>query len=74
MHEYNAMQILKKKKIIKHQKKNGHKEDWDEAQGPYKKDSIWLSLLHPKLLRCNSCFGVIIHIRMIYNSRIVIKV
>ena len=37
MHECNAMQILiakKKKKKTKNSRKNGHKEFWDEAQGP----------------------------------------
>ena len=73
MHECNAMQILKQKET-KHQKKNGHKEYWNEVQGLCQKDSIRLNLLHPKLLRCNSGIGVIIHIRMICNSRISIKV
>ena len=31
-------------------KNNGHKEQSSEAQGPCQKDSIRLSLLHPKLL------------------------
>ena len=56
------------------QQKDGHKEKSDEAQGPCQKDSIRLSLLHPKLFRCNSSIGVIIHIRMVTNSRIGIKV
>ena len=72
-HECYAMQILKAQKRTKHQKKNGHKEYWDEAQGSCQKDSIRLSLLHPKLFRCNSGIGVIIHIRMTSNSRIGIK-
>ena len=55
-------------------KKNGHKGFWDEAQGPCQKDSIKLSLLHLKLLRCNSGFGVIIHIRIVSNSSIGIKI
>ena len=67
-----------KKKIIiikiKKAKKNGHKEQRDEAQGPYQKDSIRLSLLHPKPFRCNSNIGVIIHIRMMSNFRNGIKV
>ena len=34
----NIMQCKSlKKKIIKHQKKNGHKEYWDEAQAHIKK-------------------------------------
>ena len=73
MHECYAMQILKAQKRTKQQKKNGHKEYWDEAQGSCQKDSIRLSLLHPKLFRCNSGIGVIIHIRMTSNSRIGIK-
>ena len=71
MHECYEMQILKKKKKAK---KNGHEEYWDEVQEPCQKDSIRLSLLHPKLFRCNSCIGVIIHIRMMSNSRIGIRV
>ena len=54
--------------------KNGHKNYRDEAQEPCQKDSIRLNFLHPKLFRCNSCIGVIIHIRMMSNSRIGIKV
>ena len=33
MHECYAIQILKAKKKTNHQKKNGHKEYRDEAQG-----------------------------------------
>ena len=40
----------RKAKKIKATMKNGHKEQSDEAQGPCQKDSIKLSLLHPKLL------------------------
>ena len=36
MHECYVMQILKTKAKPKQQKKNGHKEYWDEAQGPWK--------------------------------------
>ena len=63
-----------KQKQKKKAQKNGHKEQRDEAQGSCQKDSIRLSLLHPKLFRCNSCIGVIIHIRRMSNSRIGIKV
>ena len=71
----NIMQCKsEKQKETKHQKKNGHKEYWDEAQGPCQKDLIRLGLLHAKLLRCNSGIGVIIHIRMMCNSKISIKV
>ena len=50
MHECYAMQILKAQKKTKQYEKNGHKEYWDETQGLCQKDSIRLSLLHPKLL------------------------
>ena len=36
MHECYVMQILKTKAKPKQQKKNGHKEYWDETQGPWK--------------------------------------
>ena len=55
-------------------KSNGQKEYSNEAQGPCQKDSIRLSLLHPKLLRCTMSIRVFIHMRMISNSRIGIKV
>ena len=73
MHECYAMQILKTKKT-KTTKKNGHKEQREEAQEPSQKDSIRSSILHPKLFRYNSYIGVIIHIRMMSNSNIGIKV
>ena len=63
-----------KNKDNKTTKKNGHKEQRDEAQGPCQKDLIRLSLLYPKIFRCNSCIEVIIHIRMMSNSKIGIKV
>ena len=64
MHECNAMQLLETK------------ENWksNEAQGPCQKDLVSLSLLHPKLFRCNTSIGVCIHIRVIFNSKIGIKV
>ena len=76
MHECNAMQILETKKK---KKKTKTKEQWsqrksNEAQGPCQKDSVSLSLLHPKLFRCISSIGVCIHIRVISNSKIGIKV
>ena len=73
MHECKAMQILKIyfKKI---KKKNGHKRFWDKAQGPYQKDSLRLSLLHPHLLRCKLRIGVLIQIGLMINSSIGIKV
>ena len=74
MHECNAMQILETKG-----KNTKTKEQWsqrksNEAQGPYQKDSISLSLLHPKIFRCTTSIGVCIHIRVIFNSKIGIKV
>ena len=75
MHECYAMQILETKKTKeKKTKSNGHKEQSNETQGPCQKDSIRLSLLRPKLFRCTSSIGVLIHLRMISNSRIGIKV
>ena len=75
MHECYAMQILEKKiKKAKTTKGNGHKEQSNEAQGPYQKDLIKPSFLHLKLFRYNFCIGVLIHIRMLSNSRIGIKV
>ena len=73
MHECYAIQILESKKT-KHQKENGHKEYWDEAPRQCQKDSIRMSILHPKPFRYNSNIGVIIHIRMMSNSKIGIKV
>ena len=73
MHECYEIQVLETKKT-KTAKKNGHKEWRDEAQGLCQENSIRSSLLHPKLFRCNFCIGVIIHIRMMSNSRIRIKV
>ena len=78
MHECYAMQLLetKEKKNTKNQrtKNNGHKEKSNKAQGPYQKDSIRSSLLHPKPFRCITSVGVYIHIRVISNSKIEIKV
>ena len=56
-----------------------NKEQWsqrksNETQGPCQKDSISLSLLHPKLFRCTLSIGVFIQIRVISNSKIGIKV
>ena len=77
MHECYAMQILEKKKQRKQKQQRGmvhHKEYSDEAQGPCQKDSIRSNFLHPKLYKCNFCIRVIIHIRMMSNSKIGIKV
>ena len=74
MHECNAMQILETKK-----KNTKTKEQWSqkrskEAQGSCQRDLVSLSLLHPKLFRCTTSIGVYIHIRVISNSKIGIKV
>ena len=74
MHECYAMQILEKQKTKTKPKNNGHKGQSNEAQGLRKKDSVSSSLLHPKPFRCTMSIGVLIHIRMITNSRIGIKV
>ena len=62
------------KKKNKKTKNNGHKGKGNEAQGPCQKDSIRSSFLHPKPFRCTTSIGVCIHIRVISNSRIEIKV
>ena len=64
----------RKQRKNKKPKSNGHKENSKEAQGPCQKDSIRLSLLHPKLFRCTTSIGVLIHMGMISNSKIRIKV
>ena len=55
-------------------KNNGHKGKSNEAQGPCQKDSVSSSLLHPKPFRCTISIGVLIHMGMITNFRIGIKV
>ena len=73
MRECYDMQILEKK--IKNKKNNnGHKGYSNEAQGLCQKDSVRSSLLHPKLFRCTTSIGVLIHLRMISNSKIRVKV
>ena len=62
------------KKKIQKPKNNGHKGQSNEAQGQCQKDSISSSLLHPKSIRCTTGIGVRIHIRVISNFRIGIKV
>ena len=75
MHECYAMQIIEtKKKKTQNQRTKDHKEQSNEAQGPCQKDSISLSLLHPKPFRCIMSIGVPIHLGMITNSRIRKKV
>ena len=69
---WNANPSNKKKN--KKTKNNGHKGKNNEAQRPCQKDSIRLSLLHPKLFRCTTSIGVCIYIRVISNSKIGIKV
>ena len=72
MHECYAMKILeieKKKKQLTKVTKNSN-----EAQGPCQKDSIKLNLLHPKIFRCTTSIGVLIHMEIISNSKIGIKV
>ena len=77
MHECNAMQLLETKEKKTQKPKN--KEQWlqrknNEAQRPCQKGLVRLSLLHPKLFRCNCSIGVTIHIGMLSNSKIGIKV
>ena len=74
----NVMQCNSQTQKRKTQKPK-NKEQWsqrksNEAQGPCQKDSISLSLLHPKHFRCSTSIGVCIHIRVISNSKIGIKV
>ena len=64
----------RKQRKNKKPKNNGHKENSNEAQGPCQKDSIRSSLLHPKPFRCTTSIEVLIHIRVISNSRNGIKV
>ena len=66
--------IQKTKNKEQRTKNNGHKGKSNEAQGPCQKDSIRSSLLYPKPFRCSTSIGVCIHIRVISNSRIGIKV
>ena len=75
--EWNAWILCNanpRNKENKKPKNDGHNEYSNETQGPCQKDSIRLSLLHPKLFRCTSSIGVLIHMRMITNSKIGIKV
>ena len=72
MRECYAMQILDTEINKK------AKEQWSQRIAMKhkvpKKDSIRLSLLHPKLFRCTTSIGVLIHMGMITNSWIGIKV
>ena len=68
MHECNAMQILETK-----EKKTKTKEQWsqrksNEAQGPCQKDSVSLSLLHPKPFRCTTSIGVCIQLVTVWTN------
>ena len=69
-----CMNVVQCKSQRQKAKNNGHKGKSNEAEGPYQKDSIRSSLLHPKPFRCTMSIGVCIHIRVISNSRIGIKV
>ena len=74
----NEMQCNSQRQKRKTQKQR-NKEQWsqrksNEAQGPCQKDSVSLSLLYPKLCRCTTSIGVCIHIKVISNSKIGIKV
>ena len=68
------MQIQETKRKTQKPKNKGHKGNSKEAQGPCQKNSIRSSLLHPKPFRCTMSIGVCIHVRVISNSRIGIKV
>ena len=74
MHECYAMQILETQKTKQKQGTMVTKGRANEAQGPCQKDSVRSSLLHPKPFRCTTSIGVLIHLRMITNSKIGIKV
>ena len=73
MHECNAMQILKTKGN-QNSKRGMVTKNNEMKHKDCQKDSVGLSLLHLKPFRCNSNIGVIIHIRMMSNSKIGIKV
>ena len=74
----NVMQCNSQSQKEKHKnqriKNNSYKGKKNEAQEPCQKNSIRSSLLHPKPFRCTMSIGVCIHIRVISNSRIGIKV
>ena len=73
MHECKAMQLLEteeKNTKTKKQRTMVTKGKTNEVQGPSQKDSVRLSLLHPKPFRCTKSIGVCIHIRVIFNSKI----
>ena len=65
MHECYAMQILEKKQRKQKQQRGMVTKNREIKH----KDHVRMSLF-----RCNSCIGVNIHIRMLSNSRIGIKV
>ena len=52
MHECNAIQLLETKRKTQEPRIKEQWSQWksNEAQGPCQKDSVSLSLLHPKLL------------------------
>ena len=71
----NPRKHKKTKKQNKTKPKNhGHKGYSNEAQGSCQKNSVSSSLLYPKPFRCTMSIGVLIHMGMITNSRIGIKV
>ena len=74
MHEYYTMKIVETKRKTQKPKNNDYKGQGKEAQGPCQKDSISSSLLHPKSFKCTASIKVHIHIKVISNSRIGIKV
>ena len=74
MHECNVMQILETKRKNRKTKEQWSQMKSNEVQGPCQKDSVSLSLFHPKLFRCTTNIGVCIHSKMISNSKIGIKV
>ena len=74
-----CMNVMQCKSQRQKRKTPKTREQWsqrksNEAQGSCQKDSVSLSLLHPKLFRCTMSIGVCIHIRVISNSKIGIKV
>ena len=76
MHECNAIQLLETKRKTQEPRIKEQWSQWksNEAQGLCQKDLVSLSLLYPKLFRCITSIEVCIHIRVIFNSKIGIKV
>ena len=61
MYECNAMQLLetKEKNTKTKKQRQWSQRKSNEAQRPYQKDSVSLSLLHPKLFRTNKCYRIL---------------